>query len=131
MSTMADEGLEYWEVWFPAAAATGLLVGRCMIRPAQVLLVHAVPDVISVEVRTTGGERLAKGSNLKRTLESPICRLERRGDQVTRSDLWPGQAEIGLPVLLPGGEAGILTSWWNADDRLEWRWSIELYNSRR
>jgi hypothetical protein len=34
-------------------------------------------------------------------------------------------------VLLPGGEVGILMSWWNADDRKEWRWQIELSNSVR
>jgi hypothetical protein len=31
-------------------------------------------------------------------------------------------------VILPGGEIGILTAWWNADDGSEWRWSIELRN---
>jgi hypothetical protein len=34
-------------------------------------------------------------------------------------------------VLLPGGEAGILKSWWNADDRKEWRWDVEFYNQIR
>jgi hypothetical protein len=32
-------------------------------------------------------------------------------------------------VILPGGEAGILTAWWHADDRRSWRWSVELSNS--
>jgi hypothetical protein len=31
-------------------------------------------------------------------------------------------------VILPGGEAGILKSWWHADDHSEWRWQIEFYN---
>jgi hypothetical protein len=125
------EELEYWEVWYPAAAATGLLVGRCMIWPTEVLLVHAVPDVISVAVRRQNGEQVATGSNLQRTLQSPICKLQRTGGGVSRTDLWPGESEIGLPIMLPGGEAAILKSWWNADDRLEWRWTVELYNSRR
>jgi hypothetical protein len=34
-------------------------------------------------------------------------------------------------VILPGGEAAILKAWWNAEDRKEWRWQIELYNSIR
>jgi len=34
-------------------------------------------------------------------------------------------------VILPGGEAGILKAWWNADDRKEWRWQIEFYNQIR
>jgi hypothetical protein len=102
-----------------------------MIDPTDVLLVHAVPDVLSVAVRSQGGEQLATGSDLKRTLQSPICKLERRGSEITRTDIWPSEAEIGLPIMLPGGEAAVLKSWWNAEDRLEWRWTIELYNSRR
>ena len=48
-----------------------------------------------------------------------------------RRFIWPGPEDIGKPVLLPGGEVGILQSWWNPPDKLEWRWQIELYNSRR
>jgi hypothetical protein len=33
-------------------------------------------------------------------------------------------------VLLPGGEAGVLTAWQHAEDRSWWRWSVELANSR-
>ena len=39
--------------------------------------------------------------------------------------------DIGRVVILPGGEAGILKSWWNADDRREWRWQVEFYNQNR
>jgi hypothetical protein len=31
-------------------------------------------------------------------------------------------------VILPGGEAGILTSWWHAPDHTQWRWTLELSN---
>jgi hypothetical protein len=30
--------------------------------------------------------------------------------------------------VVPGGEAGELKSWWNADDGSEWRWRLEFYN---
>lgn len=43
-------------------------------------------------------------------------------------DGWPTDADLGRLVILPGGEAGILQAWWNADDRSEWRWSVEFYN---
>jgi hypothetical protein len=45
--------------------------------------------------------------------------------------VWPDQSLVGATVLLPGGEAGVLKSWWNADDRMEWRWEVEFYNSIR
>ena len=36
--------------------------------------------------------------------------------------------DLGRLVILPGGEAGILKSWWHADDHSEWRWQLEFYN---
>lgn len=59
-----------------------------------------------------------------------MTRLRRVGDQITLQDLWPEAEDIGRPVLLPGGEAGILRSWWNAVDGSEWRWQVEFYNHR-
>lgn len=128
---MAKEGLEFWTVWYPKATATGMLVGRGLIDPTRTLLVHAVPDVISVEVSSRDGRRLAYGRDLTRTLESPMCRLTRDGDSVVREDIWPTEADLGLPVLLPGGEVGILLTWWHAEDKKEWRWQVEFYNSVR
>jgi hypothetical protein len=123
--------LEIWDVWYPRAAATGIPVARGRLDAAASLLVHAVPDYITVEVRDDAGNRVAYGKDLPRTLESPMCLLTRDSDRVLREDLWPDESHIGLPVLLPGGEVGILKSWWNAGDRKEWRWQIELYNSLR
>jgi len=31
---------------------------------------------------------------------------------------------------VPGGEVGILTAWWNAEDGSSWRWQVEFYNHR-
>jgi hypothetical protein len=42
----------------------------------------------------------------------------------------PDQDDLGRLVILPGGEAGILTAWWHAPDRREWRWQLELSNCR-
>ena len=43
-------------------------------------------------------------------------------------DHWPTPDDLGVVVLLPGREAGILTSWWHAPDHSEWRWTLELSN---
>jgi hypothetical protein len=51
-------------------------------------------------------------------------RLARVGEQVRRVDLWPGAEDVGCVVVLPGGEAGVLLSWWNAEDHSEWRWQV-------
>jgi hypothetical protein len=33
-------------------------------------------------------------------------------------------------VVLAGGEAGMLLSWWNSAAGDEWRWSVEFYHRR-
>ena len=42
----------------------------------------------------------------------------------------PADHDLGSPVLLPGGEVGILLSWRNAAAESEWRWQVEFYNQR-
>jgi hypothetical protein len=123
--------LEYWEVWYPRAAATGVLIARGAMDPTDTLILHAAPDVLMVEVSDSGGTRLAYGADLERTQQSPMCRLRRDGGAITREDIWPVDSDIGSLVMLPGGEVGVLQAWWNAEDQMEWRWQVEFYNSRR
>jgi hypothetical protein len=59
-----------------------------------------------------------------------MARLTIGDGQITREDLWPENDDIGRPVILPGGEVGILLGWSNADDGSEWRWQVEFYNHR-
>jgi hypothetical protein len=129
--TTMTKSLQFWSLWYPQAAATGLLIARGLVEPAEVMLAHAVPDCLTVEVADRDGRRLAYGQDLPRTLESPMCRLTRRGDRIEREDLWPSEADLGALVILPGGEVGALKQWWHADDRKEWRWQVEFYNALR
>ena len=124
--------IEIWDLWYPNAAAQGLPFARGRLDATPALLVHAPPDALRVEVRDDAGQLLASGDQLSRSTEKyfPMARLTREGDAVTRTDLWPEDADIGRPVILPGGEVGILLSWWNAPDEQEWRWQIEFYNHR-
>lgn len=125
------ENLQYWSVWYPKAASTGLLLLRALIDPTDSVLLHAAGDVITVEITDSSGTGIAFGQDLERTMDSPICRIHRDGSKITREDLWPTDSDLGSIVLLPGGEAGELKAWWNAGDRKEWRWSVEFYNSLR
>ena len=122
--------IEIWDLWYPNAAAQGLPFARGRLDATDVLLVHAAPDTLDVEVRTDDGILLARGRNLRRTADRPLARLSRAGDRVERLDLWPEEIDLGRPVILPGGEVGILKSWWNAEDGSEWRWRVEFYNHR-
>ena len=120
--------IEFWDLWYPKAAATGVPFARGRLDSTDVLLVHAPPPVLTVEVRDEQGNRLAMGVDLPQTGDRPIARLTRRGDEITREDLWPTAEDIGSLVILPGGEVGELLEWWNAEDGSEWRWQVEFYN---
>jgi hypothetical protein len=84
-----------------------------------------------VTVRDASGKVLASGDALERHQPGPMSFLNRHGGTITLEDGWPTEDDLGRVVLLPGGEAGILKSWWNAGDRKEWRWQLEFYNQIR
>jgi hypothetical protein len=120
---------EIWELWYPNAAAQGLSFSRGRMDPADTVLVHAAPEALRVEVMSDEGERRAFGDQLMREGDYfPMTRLRRKGLAITREDGWPQPEDIGRPVLLAGGEIGILKAWWNAPDGTEWRWQVEFYN---
>lgn len=124
------KALQVWDLWYPNAAAQGLSFARGRLESTDTLLVHAPPEALRVEVRTATGKLVAFGDQLARTQDLPMARLVRKGSDITRVDLWPEDEDIGRPVILPGGEVGILVSWWNAADGQEWRWQIAFYNHR-
>ena len=122
--------LQVWDLWYPQAGATGVSFARGRLEPTNVLIVHAPPPMLTVEVHSQAGRRLAKGQDLPQTADCPMARLTRRGSRVFREDLWPTEKDIGRLVILPGGEVGQLLEWWNAEDGSEWRWQLEFYNHR-
>jgi hypothetical protein len=119
-----------WDLWYPNAAAQGLSFARGRMDASDVVLVHAAPDSLRVEVHDDQGNLVASGDGLKQTADRPMARLIRDGKRISRVDLWPEEEDLGRPVILPGGEIGILKSWWNAEDGQEWRWRLVFYNHR-
>lgn len=85
---------------------------------------------LEVAVRDDEGKPLARASNLPNSADTPIAHLTRHGQEVEREDIWPGAEDIGRPIILAGGEVGILLERWNAPHESEWRWQIEVYNHR-
>jgi hypothetical protein len=126
---MPAKSLQTWDLWYPQAAASGLAFARGRIDGADTLLVHAAPKVLAVKVYD-GDILIAQGEDLQAAADTPITRLNRRGDRVERTDIWPTAEDLGSLVLLSGGEVGTLISWWHAPDHSEWRWQIELYNKQ-
>lgn len=126
----ARSELQVWDLWYPQAAATGVPFARGRLDATNVLLVHAAPPMLTIEVRSDSGKRIAYAQDLAQTADRPMARLTVQGESIRREDLWPTQEDLGRMVILPGGEVGQLLSWWNAEDGGEWRWQVEFYNRR-
>jgi hypothetical protein len=120
-----------WELYYPRAAATGLPFARARIDPSDVLWVHAAPDALAATVREGDDRVIARGEPLELSGDRyPMTRLSIHDGAVRREDRWPTDDDLGELVILPGGEVGTLTAWWNAEDGSEWRWSLEFYNHK-
>ena len=88
--------VETWEIDYPEAAATGLLVARGRLDPTIVLWVHAAPPTLSARVRQSDGRIVASGESLRRAGQRyPMTRLERQGDRIVRQDRWPTEVDLG------------------------------------
>ena len=112
-------------------ARPGIPLARARIDPHDVVWAHSVPRKVAVTVRQGDDRVVARGEGLAREASYlPMTRFTFDGEEVTREDRWPTQADLGAIVILPGGEAGILTAWWNAEDGSAWRWSVEFSNRR-
>ena len=120
---------QIWEIRTPGGML-GIEVARGLMAAAPVVLAHSLPAKVSVTVRDEAGRIVAEGSDLEADGETPMARLRLVDGGVTRRQVWPDDSDLGRPVILPGGEVGILCEWWNAPDGSEWRWRVEFHNSK-
>src|SRR5436190_24066991 len=113
------DALETWDLWYPGPGATGLPFARSRVNANDVrdrVLVHAAPQKLQVKVLDAAGNVVARGDGLERHQLGPRSFLVRRGTSISLEDGCPTAQDRGLVVVLPGGEAGILSGWWKADD---------------
>jgi hypothetical protein len=107
----------------------GLEFARCTTAGGFTrVLVHAAPAQASVEVIADGGKLVAREDLDRDGDYSPMTLIELDGEHIRRSEVWPDEDLHGLPVLLAGGEVGILKAWRHSDDPAWWRWSVEFSN---
>jgi len=92
------------------------------------VLIHAAPADAKIEI-IDGDDTVVARADLQRTGDySPMTLIELDGSAMRRSEVWPDADLYGLPVLLAGGEVGILRRWRHSEDRSWWQWSIEFSN---
>ena len=118
-----------WQIRSPEGGAKGLEFALAeMDAGYATVLVHAAPSRMQVVV-TSGDRVVARADDLSDDARStPMSRVWIAEGTLSRENVWPSEVDVGLPVILPGGEVGILLSWWNADDESEWSWRLELHN---
>jgi hypothetical protein len=118
-----------WNVRSNDGAMNGLEFARCTTAGGwEQVLVHAAPAKAMIEV-IDGADRVVARADLERSgAYSPMTLVELEGSALRRSEVWPTEDMYGLPVLLAGGEVGILHQWQHAGDHSWWRWSVEFSN---
>lgn len=120
-----------WEVRNPDGGMLGMEVAKSVMAPSSCVLGHAFPERVDIEVRDGEGHLVARAQDLKAGAGStPMARFSIRDGGIEREQIWPDAGDHGRHVILPGGEVGVLKTWWNADDGSEWRWEVEFYNHR-
>jgi len=92
-------------------------------------LIHAAPAHLSVEVVDDFANVIVRAEKLDRVgAYLPMTLLTIEADALSRSEVWPDDSLYGVPVLLAGGEVGLLREWHHSKDHSWWRWSLELAN---
>jgi hypothetical protein len=92
------------------------------------VLIHAAPTRAQIEVWDEEDRLVARGDVDRQDDYSPMTLLEINGGGLRRQEIWPDQGLYGVPVLVAGGEVGLLRSWEHAEDRSWWRWTVEFSN---
>ena len=118
-----------WNVRSNDGAMNGLEFAHCTTTGGlNQVLIHAAPSQAAVEIIDADDQLVARASLNRSGEYSPMTLIERDGPTLRRSEIWPTEQHYGLPVLLSGGEAGILQAWQHAEDHTWWRWSLEFSN---
>jgi len=112
---------EAWSVETSRDGERWRSLGKGWVFPGEPLLVHGASSLIRFRRSEPKGDWVGP---LERTADLPMTLLELEAGR--RSELWPGEEHLGLPVLLPGGEVGRLVSFEHSPDGTRWTWSLRF-----
>jgi hypothetical protein len=118
-----------WNVRSNDGAMNGLEFARCTTAGGfDRVLIHAAPGRAKIEVIADDDRVVARAGLDRSGAYSPMTLVELDGSELRRSEVWPTDELYGLPVLLAGGEVGILQKWHHSEDHSWWQWSLEFSN---
>lgn len=95
-------------------------IGTAWTYPDEPILVHGASTWL--RYRSTDSEEWSEP--LERSGNECMALIDLNAG--TRIELFPGDEFLGLPVLLPGGEAGRLLRFDTSDDGYEWNYALEF-----
>jgi hypothetical protein len=121
---MGEEGRGYpdrsWAIETSRDGKKWRPMGTAWTYPDEPLLVHGASTWI--RYRAMDSDEWSKP--LERTGNECMALLDLKGGK--RSDIFPGDEHMGLPVFLPGGEAGRLLRFQVSDDGYSWNYALEF-----
>jgi hypothetical protein len=114
---------ECWAVETSRDGARWRFFGKAWKSPGEPVLVHA--RIAYLRYRQLIPTETSEWCEpLTSEATTPMCLVSMEAH--TRHDLWPGVDQVGLPVLLPGGEVGRLLGFDHAADGSTWRYQLEF-----
>jgi hypothetical protein len=119
-----------WSLRSNDGAMNGLEFARATTASGfKKILIHAAPTRLAIEIVDDLTLVIARADSLDREEDySPMTMLTIDAAVIRRREVWPDESFYGLPVLLAGGEVGILREWHHSADRSWWKWSLEFAN---
>lgn len=115
-----EYGHECWIVETSKDAERWRFFGKAWKRPDEPILLHAVPRYVRFRRDGDG----AWCEPLERSGDEPMTLLDM--ERETRAELWPDTSHVGLPTLLPGGEAGTLLRFEHQEEPPRWTYALEF-----
>ena len=113
---------EAWAVETSKDGERWRFYGKAWKWPAEAVLLHAAPRFVRYRmVRPTVEEAWCEPLEGDGGTPMTLLRMEAHG----REDVWPGREHLGLPVLLPGGEAGRLLRF-ERGEGVTWTYALEF-----
>jgi hypothetical protein len=118
---------ESWAVETSKDGEKWRFLGKAWKSPGEPVLLHvSVPFVRYRRLHPTESEDWSEPLRTEGELPMTLVRME----EGAREDLWPGEEHLGLPMLLPGGEAGRLQRFEHALDGSSWTYTLEFRGAR-
>lgn len=125
MPTVNEFGHECWIVETSKDGEKWRYFGKAWKEPGEPMLMHGVPRFL----RFRPDDEKEWRAPLERHGDHPMTLL--RFDESERTELWPTEEHVGIPMLLPGGEIGRLMRFEHHETEPDtWTFALEFRGTK-